>query len=149
VKKILAIFLVMLFFAACNLGTGPDTERSYDIVEFLYQRVAPIINPAGNDPDCFMIEYSQIGGRNIYITQTGYDQWRGEMMLDYNINSQNPYYIWVGDSKTMECARDIFARVKGQQDWIKLTLIEPNGRIPGIDWAVFCLNKNGIYFPYK
>ena len=150
VKKISIIFLVMLFLVlatACNLITGP--EKSFDTVEFMFQRVAPIIDPRGQDPDYLMIRYSQIGGKNIKLTSTEYNQWRGETMLDYNINSENPYYIWAGDSKTMECARNIFVRIKGQQNWILLTCIKPNGVVPGIEWAVFCLGKDGIYFPQE
>lgn len=121
-------------------------EKTSDVVEFMFRRVAPIVNPKGNDPDCFMIRGNN-NGKNINLTLVESNVWIAETTLDYNINSQNPYCVWVNDSKTMECARDIFVRIKRQQDWIKLTLIKPNGDIKGLEWAVFCLDKNGIYSP--
>lgn len=145
-KKIL-IFLVMLVFVLAACKESPEIpEKTYDTVEFMYQRVKPIIHPEWNDPSCFMIWRNNGGGMNLRLTLTGHDEWRAEGTLDYT-SSQNPYYIWVDDQKVKEWAEDIFARIKGQQEWIKLTLIKPNGNHPLGEWAVFCLDKNGIYFP--
>lgn len=144
-KKIFLFGFLLLFLVACK---DIPFEKTYDIYEFMYQRVMPIVNPEGNDPRYLMVDYIKIGGKNVHLKQTGDNEWMGETILDYNISSQNPYYVRPCDDKVGAVAKDVFIRIKGQQDWIKLTLLKLHEEVSGIYWAaVFCLDKNGIYFP--
>lgn len=147
-KKITVLMLIFVL-AACYLPNAPDVpEKSYDTVEFKYQRVLPIINPSGLDPSWAMwVERlsngSTPGGNLSEWHLTDSDQWQCWGVMDY---SQYCHYVWTGDGKVRfsgATATKFYARIQGQQNWIELP-VEQNGLVDG-EWAKFFIDKNGIH----
>jgi len=147
-KKMFVIFAVLFFvffMAACYLPNKPDLpEKSYDQVEFMYQRTMPIISPNNPDPSGMTVWHERFGGGNPSCwSSIGPDQWVCSMRLDYD---QVPYHIYLIDGKVISeyvsIARTIFARIHGQNDWIQLITIE---RHSSDEEAKFILDKNGIH----
>ena len=146
-KKMLIVLILMAFFVGCKLFNGPsDPGKSYDTVEFMYQRVLPIVNPSGPDPSWAMwgegFSGSITGGNLSEWHSTGLNEWQGWGVMNY---SQYGHYVWTGDGKVRfsgGTATKFFVRIQGQQNWIELP-VEQNGLGEG-EWAKFFIDKNGI-----
>jgi len=114
---------------SCKTLTGPDKpEVTWGEVEFMYERVMPIIAPNDSDPKGFAYFHIVYGGGNPYNWQSaGKDKWTAEAALNYSLS---PYRIWTIDAKVtseyIKVARKISARPKGTSYWIELTCIVEN-----------------------
>jgi hypothetical protein len=140
------------FIPGCKNIFAPDPTppgKSYDTVEFMYQRVLPIINPSAPDPTGAMwgegFSGSITGGKLSDWCSTGLNEWQGWGVMNY---SQYGHYVWTGDGKVRPygaIATKFFARIQGQQNWIELP-VEQNGLVDG-EWAKFLFNKGVLSVP--
>lgn len=144
------VLLLVVSVVGCKNILGPSDPipgKSYDTVEFMYQRFFDIINPTGTDPNLAMwgerfSDGTVTGGNLSEWRSTESDQWQGWQVMYY---SQFPHYVWTGDGKVRPgtaIATKFFARIQGKQNWIELS-VEQNGLVGG-EWARFFIDKNGI-----
>jgi len=145
-----AIFVLATVFSFIGVNckktpTTPDvTYRTQDIVEFMYQRTLSIISPNNPDPNGMSIWHDEYGGFSPNDWHSiGLNQWMCSQNLKYN---QSPYFVNLVDGKTCikwtQVARTIFARIKGQSNWMELISIEPDPE--GGERAKFLLYHNVI-----
>ena len=147
----------VLAFVACKSPESPEPEptKTEGIIELMYVRVLPIINPNGADPTWVswctygLTDDGRLsGGDPLSLHSTGSNQWQCEHKFR---SCQSCYYVWTGDGKvknpgvTLAVAEKFFARIKGQQDWKELP-VELNGLIDG-KWAKFIYNQGVITIP--
>ncbi len=137
--------MVGLFAIACKSVTNPEPpQKTNDIVEFMYVRDLPIISPGDPDTKGSSIWSDEFKGINMPPwTPAGQNTWGTEKTLYY---SKKLYHIYTIDMKVtngyVAVADTFYARVKGTQDWIKLST-SSKGDIVG-KWADFYLNQEGI-----
>jgi hypothetical protein len=151
-KNVFLIFLVcfacitfLLVSPSCKSPSSPEPIKTSDILEFMYERVLPIIFPEYPDPDGFTIFNDDGGGRNPHNWhKIAENKWMAEDELKY---TGSQYMIWLNDPKVtgvyVPIARKISARIKGQE-WIELTCIKPNLFEDG-EQAEFILDAKGIH----
>ena len=148
-RKILIFLLgVMLcmFIQTCKSPNSPEPIKTSDVLEFMYERVMPIIAPEYQDPDGFTIFNDDGGGRNPHNWhKIAENKWMAEDELKY---TGSEYMIWLSDPKVISTyvpiARKISARIKGQE-WIELVTIKPFYYGTGGEQAEFILDAKGIH----
>ena len=123
----------------------PTKDR--DTVEFMYERVLPVISPQSEDPSELQLFNEDYGGKTLKLTKTAANQWTVEAEVKY---SGGQYIVFLIDPKVIKeythIARKIYIRIKGKSDWIELTCIRPNTFSTG-EQAEFIIDARGIRFP--
>lgn len=149
-RKILIFLLGVVFcvpvFQTCKSPSSPEPIKTSDILEFMYERVLPIIAPEYPDPDGFTIFNDDGGGRNPHNWhKIAENKWMAEDELKY---TGSQYRIWLSDWKAtgtyVPIARKIFARIKGQE-WIELVTVGPLYDGSEGEEAEFILDAKGIH----
>lgn len=136
----------LLVSPSCKSPSSPKPIKSSDFLEFLYERVLPIIAPEYPDPDGFCIFNDDGGGRNPHNWhKIAENKWMAEDELKY---TGSQYRIWLSDWKVtgtyVPIARKISARIKGQE-WIELVTKKPLYDGSEGEEAEFILDAKGIH----
>ena len=139
------------FVTGCKNIFGPSdpaSTKTEDVIEFMYERTLPIISPNESDTKgCNIWSYVFAGFTIYWEQQVAPNQWTCQQALKY---TSSPYYFYLIDGKVISeythIARTVFARIRGQANWIQLTAIENNFQVEG-EWTKFLLDKNGIHIP--
>ena len=127
-----------------NGGEG----KTYDTIEIMYERVLPVLCPYGcigsQDPDGFFVYNYDHGGHNSHSwQQIAENKWTGIVDLPY---SNSPNMVSVVDQKVVKefayTGRKIYARIRGQDQWIEITRVTPDFQNNG-EQAEFVL-KAGV-----
>lgn len=118
-------------------------EKTSDVMEFMYVRVLPIIDPNSPDTKGPNLWSDEFKGLTMPLwTSVGVDKWQVEMQLYY---STKEYHVYVIDGKVGEdasVAEDIYGRIKGTQEWKKLPVSQNGVRLG--KWTNFYFDSNGF-----
>ena len=121
-----------LFSCKSDLVHGNGEGRTYDTIEIMYERVLPDLCPSGmcmgvQDPSGFSVYSYDHGGHSGHSwQQIAENKWTGVVDLPY---SNSPNMVTVMDQKVVKeyvfTGRRIYARIRGQDQWVELTRVTP------------------------
>ena len=133
-------FMVMALFAfaafmvvSCKSDSANGGEgKTYDTIEIMYERVLPDLCPAYlcmgvRDPSGFSVYSYDHGGHSGHSwQQIAENKWTGVVDLPY---SNSPNMVTIMDQKVVKefayTGRRIYARIRGQDQWLELTRVTP------------------------
>ena len=130
---VVALFAFAAFMVvSCKSDSANGGEgKTYDTVEIMYERVLPVLCPygclGGQDPSGFTVYSYDHGGHSGHSwQQVSENKWMGVVDLPY---SNSPNMVFIMDQKVVKeyvfTGRRIYARIRGQDQWIELTRITP------------------------
>ena len=143
---LLGVMLCVPVFQTCKSPNSPEPIKTSDVLEFMYERVLPIVFPGHSDPNGFTIFNDDGGGRNPHSWhKIAENKLMAEDELKY---TGSQYMIWLSDPCVVpvqiSIARKICVKIKGSSEWIELTRIKPNLFQDG-EQAEFILDSKGIH----
>ena len=134
VVVVLFAFVVGFGFVSCksDIFGGGEEEKTRDVVEIMYERVLPDLCPSGmcmgiRDPDAITVYNYDHGGHTTHSwQQVSENKWMGVVDLPY---SNSPNMVTVMDQRVVKeyvfTGRRIYARIRGQDQWMELTRVTP------------------------
>ena len=145
----MALFAFAAFMVvSCKSDSANGGEgKTYDTIEIMYERVLPDLCPNCyrlGDPVGFSVYNYDHGGHNSHSWQkVAENKWMGVVELPY---SNSPNMVAVFDDRVVRelahTGRRIYARIRGQDQWLELTRVTPYFNGPG-EQAEFVL-KAGV-----
>jgi len=129
-----------------NKITTPEKTR--DVVEFMYERIYPVVSPEDSWlPTWFEIYNPKVEVGSCRCNKIAENRWVGEQELEYCYYKYsidvNDYALSTGPIRK-SIAKRLFARIKGDANWIELTFVTEDEYG---EHAFFILNKGKIYLP--
>ena len=134
VVVVLFVFVVGFGFVSCksDIFGGGEEEKTRDVVEIMYERVLPDLCPLGmcmgvQEPSGFSVYSYDHGGHSGHSwQQVSENKWTGVVDLPY---SNSPNMVTIMDQKVVKefayTGRRIYARIRGQDQWLELTRVTP------------------------
>lgn len=134
--------------------TAPPFVEGKAIVEFMYERMEPIILPNETDPYWMQILLEE-GRKLIKVFNAknwhsyGYNKWICEAELDFSLFKYSAYTLDIKITGVYRhIGKKISARIKGIEPWIELTCVKPELDVAG-EHAEFFFDSKGIHTPCK
>ena len=131
---VVALFAFAAFMVvSCKSDSANGGEgKTYDTIEIMYERVLPDLCPAYlcmgvRDPSGFSVYSYDHGGHSGHSwQQIAENKWTGVVDLPY---SNSPNMVTIMDQKVVKefayTGRRIYARIRGQDQWLELTRVTP------------------------
>ena len=128
----MALFAFAAFMVvSCKSDSANGGEgKTYDTIEIMYERVLPDLCPncySIQDPGSFTVYSYDHGGHNSHSWQkVAENKWMGAVDLPYG---NSPNMVAVFDDRVVKklayTGRKLYARIRGQDQWIELIRVTP------------------------